>query len=208
MACMNPCVSAKSPLNSACREQRASERHPSSRCWVIWRVRMPIRYWTWQEGGGVSKTNGGWMGAVPGASAHVLLFFCTMICGKFVLSLRHSSPWVLKWFCNHRSWAFLFFFFFSFKCPFCNQTGYQCVTLKNKLKQPHVIYVGDVQRRLILCGKIKAEVVKRERIIQLKILFLERNWKKIQEVILKNLRLKFIIWSSNLQISQIFGVKG
>lgn len=46
-------------------EQKTSKKHPCSRCLVIWSVRMPIRYWTWQEEGGVSKTNEWWIGTVP-----------------------------------------------------------------------------------------------------------------------------------------------
>lgn len=183
---MDACVSAKSPLNSPCGEQRASERPPGADVELSEGSECQLDIEHGRRGRSLRNK---WRvnGSGPGAQAPVLLFFCTMICGKFVLSLRHSSPRVSKWFCNHRSWwgFFCVFFSLSCKCPFCHQAGYQCATLKNKLKQPHVIYVGDAQRRLILCWKIKAEVAKRERITQLKILFLERSWQKIQEVIEK-----------------------
>ena len=110
------CISKESPLNSACGEQRVSKMHLSSRCWVIWRVRMPIRYWTWQEDGGVSKTNERWIGAVPefrlrSCCSFVQWFVANLFCHWGIVPPGLKVIFAI----TKRN------FFFSFKCPFPNQ---------------------------------------------------------------------------------------
>lgn len=54
----------------------------------------------------------------PRVWAQVPLFFCTMICGKFVLSLRHSFPGVLKVILWSLKEVFCCCCFVFFKCLF------------------------------------------------------------------------------------------
>lgn len=135
------CISKESPLNSACGEQRVSKMHLSSRCWVIWRVRMPIRYWAWQEEAGVSKTNERWIGAVPefrlrSCCSFVQWFVANLFCHWGIVPPGLNVIFVI----TKRN------FFFPLNVLFLIKTGYQFITLKNTFEQLCFIFVGDVQK--------------------------------------------------------------
>lgn len=93
-----PCVSVESPLEPlelGWEEQRVSRTHPSRRCWVISRVRMPIRYWTWQGEGEVSQTDEGWMWAAPESGLGPAVLLCDDL-WQICFGAEAPSPWVLR----------------------------------------------------------------------------------------------------------------
>lgn len=93
---MNPVYRWVVSLELQLTEQKTSKKHPCSRCLVIWSVRMPIRYWTWQEEGGVSKTNEWWIGTVPefglkSCCSFVKWFVANLFCHWGIVPLQDLS---------------------------------------------------------------------------------------------------------------------